>query len=74
LLQAVGDAQRIEQPDRREKPDQMAEEQHDDADVEQDRAPDQLFAAQHLARGGAPCEGVTLVAGDGTDRAIASTA
>jgi hypothetical protein len=68
LLQAVGNAQRIEHPDRREQADQVAEEQDDDADMEQDRAPHQLLAAQKLAGRGFPGEGVAFIARDGADQ------
>ena len=40
------------------------EEDGQDADMEQDRAPDQLLAAQELARGAFPGEGVPFIAHD----------
>ena len=43
------DADGVEHPDRREQADEVAEEDHQDADVEQVRAPHQLAPAQELA-------------------------
>jgi hypothetical protein len=64
LLDAVADPECIEKLDRREQADQVAEEDDEDADVEQDRAPDQLPPAQELARARFPREGIALVARD----------
>ena len=49
LLEAVADADRVEDPDRRQQADEVTEEDHEDADVEQVRAPHQLAPAQELA-------------------------
>ena len=54
LLEAVADADDIEHPDRRQQPDEMTEEDHEDADVEQVRAPHQLAPPQELARSRLP--------------------
>src|SRR5512147_62921 len=54
LLEGVGDAEGIENPDRRQQADEMAEENHKDPDVKQVRAPGQLAPAQELARSAAP--------------------
>ena len=54
LLEGVRDAERIEDPDRRQQADEVAEEDDQDADVEQVRAPHQLAPAQQLARAAPP--------------------
>ncbi len=54
LLEGVRDAERLEDPDRRQQSAEMAEEDDQDADVEQVRTPGQLPAAQKLARSAAP--------------------
>ena len=54
LLEAVRNAEPVEHPDRRQQADEMAEEDEEDADVEQVGAPHQLPAAQQLARSGPP--------------------
>ena len=54
LLEGVRDAERVEHPDRRQQTDEMAEEDDENADMEQVRAPHQLPAAQQLARAAAP--------------------
>src|SRR5215510_13121508 len=58
LLETMGDADGIENPDRREQADEMAEEDHQNADVKQVRAPHQLTPPQQLA--GACLPGVLL--------------
>ena len=64
LLCLVADAEKIEDLDRREQPDQMAAEDRQYADMEQYRAGDELPLAQKLARFRLPREGVALVAHD----------
>ena len=64
LLQPVRYPKGIQHPDRREQPDKVAKEHRQDADMEQDRAPHQLLAAQQLAGRGFPGEGIALIARD----------
>src|SRR5262245_21373621 len=54
LLEAVGDTDEVEYPDGREQPNEMADEDYEDADVEQVRAPHQLAPTQQLARSRLP--------------------
>ena len=54
LLEGVRNAERLEDPDRRQQAAEMAEEDDQDADMEQIGAPGQLPAAQQLARSAAP--------------------
>lgn len=54
LFEAVADTEKIEYLDRRQQSHKMAEEDNQYADVEQHRAPDQLLAAQELARSRTP--------------------
>src|SRR5512141_741712 len=56
LLEGMRDTERVEHPDRRQQTAEMAEENDENADVEQVRAPGQLPAAQELARSAAPGE------------------
>src|SRR4026207_2246711 len=54
LLEGVGDAEGIENPDRRQQPDEMTEKKDENADVKQVCPPGQLAPAQELARAAAP--------------------
>jgi hypothetical protein len=54
LLEAVADAEELEHRHRGQQADAMAEQDTDDPHMEQDRTPDELPAAQELARLGAP--------------------
>src|SRR5450631_2843164 len=54
LLEGVRDAERFEDPDRRQQAAEVAKEDDQDADMEQVGAPGQLPAAQELTRSAAP--------------------
>tara|TARA_R110000787_G_scaffold110951_2_gene219770 strand:- start:1147 stop:1296 length:150 start_codon:yes stop_codon:yes gene_type:complete len=48
LFEFVADTQQVKQADRCQKPDQMAEENHQNADMKQHRANHQLPTSQQL--------------------------
>src|SRR5262245_31945710 len=50
LFEAVADADKVEHPNGGEQPDEMANEDHENANMEQVRAPHQLAPPQELAR------------------------
>ena len=49
LFEPMADTQRIKQGNRRQQTHQVTNKDHQHANMEQDRAHDQLLAAQHLA-------------------------
>src|SRR5690606_28484034 len=59
---------RVEDGDRRQEADQVAEEDGEHPDMEQHRADDELPAPQKLARAGPPRIGLAVVAHDGAER------
>src|SRR5215469_7875441 len=69
LLGGMGDAKRLENKDGRQQPACMAQEDHQDADMKQIAAPDQLAAAQKLAGLAAPAILLAVEADDAADQA-----
>lgn len=64
LLETMTDAQPVEYLDRGEQAEQIPEEDHQNAQIEQDQTPDQLLAPQQLARARPPDIGLAVVADD----------